>query len=74
MSWTVIGAGANVTQLIEEVFDIPSSSMLTVHGEILMVLNVPVSGDINFLSKSVANLPAAEVAICWQSMYAYCPA
>lgn len=55
------------------VFDIQSSSMVTVSGKISMILDRPILGDINLLYKSVTNRSAVEGFIGGWSVYTYYP-
>lgn len=65
----MIGVGANITGSIKTIFDIPSSSMVTVLDKNSTIMHGPIFRDIDLLYDSVANLPAAEDLIGAQSTY-----
>lgn len=72
-SFAVISFGAKVTTSIQAEFDIPSSSVGGVLGEISTILNWPIYGDISLLYKSVAILSAAQVVSGGLSINTYFP-
>lgn len=73
-SCTGIAVATIVAELIEPVFDIPFSSIVTVTGKVLTVLNGTSFGDINLLYELIAKCFVAGAGIGARSMYKYCPA